>query len=169
MSACKFNDNASNNHTFSDLDNYYWGVPVYTPSRECSSLGGLCVQENDCERGQLTQTSGLCEDRGIGVECCYKGKYIVDFEKSSKFLTNVFNWIFSGSTGGAVQSIWRCLHVQLYNSTTSIACQRLWRPILLHSSLNNTNKTGRPDPLLAAARRSFITFWFQYFCVVFKF
>lgn len=54
-------------------ETYYYGVPVYTPSRECSMLGGLCVQENDCARDQLTQKTGLCQDRENGVECCYQG------------------------------------------------------------------------------------------------
>lgn len=35
-------------------------------------LGGLCVLESDCEKDQLTYKSGLCPDRAIGVECCYK-------------------------------------------------------------------------------------------------
>lgn len=35
-------------------------------------LGGLCVHENDCAKGQFTQKSGLCEDHDIGVECCYQ-------------------------------------------------------------------------------------------------
>lgn len=47
---------------------------MYTPSRECSMLGGICVQEGDCEKDQFTAKSGLCPDREMGVECCYKGK-----------------------------------------------------------------------------------------------
>lgn len=54
------------------LDGNYYGVTVYTRSRECAMLGGLCVHESDCEKDQLTQKKGLCEDHDISVECCYK-------------------------------------------------------------------------------------------------
>ncbi|XP_031637725.1 uncharacterized protein LOC116351310 [Contarinia nasturtii] len=52
---------------------YFSGVPVYTPSRECSMAGGICVQEGDCAKGQLVGYKlGLCEDHEMGVECCYE-------------------------------------------------------------------------------------------------
>lgn len=61
-----------NSYDESNENYYYAGVSLYTPSRECASLGGLCVHENDCAQGQFTQKTGLCEDHDIGVECCYQ-------------------------------------------------------------------------------------------------
>ncbi|XP_055312355.1 uncharacterized protein LOC129574395 [Sitodiplosis mosellana] len=51
---------------------YYQGVPIYKRSRECSMLGGQCVQEGDCAKGELSHKRGLCPDREMGVECCYR-------------------------------------------------------------------------------------------------
>lgn len=47
-------------------------------------LGGLCVQENDCARDQLTQKTGLCQDRENGVECCYQGINFTHKKKTTK-------------------------------------------------------------------------------------
>lgn len=64
--------------SFFKTQDYYSGVPVYTPSRECSMAGGICVQEGDCAKGQLAQKEGICEDHEMGVECCYQGKINVN-------------------------------------------------------------------------------------------
>lgn len=52
---------------------YYQGVPLYTDGRDCKMLGGLCVMQDDCAPGHQTFMKGLCPDKDIGVECCYRG------------------------------------------------------------------------------------------------
>jgi len=51
---------------------YYQGVPLYAVSRDCAMLGGVCVLRGDCEPGNQTFMKGLCPDKDIGVECCYR-------------------------------------------------------------------------------------------------
>lgn len=55
------------------LGTYYQGVPVYSSGRDCAMLGGLCVLRDDCMSGHQTFMKGLCPDKDIGVECCYRG------------------------------------------------------------------------------------------------
>jgi len=51
---------------------YYQGVLLFATGRECAMVGGLCVQQDDCMAGHNTFMKGLCPDREIGVECCYR-------------------------------------------------------------------------------------------------
>lgn len=53
----------------------YYGVYVFPPTRECSLVGGICVQEQDCSPGETTSQKGLCSGHGDNIECCYAGTY----------------------------------------------------------------------------------------------
>lgn len=83
---------------------YYQGVPVYTPSRECAMGGGICVQEGDCEKGELAQKSGICPDREMGVECCYKGKSNFVNEKK-----NQQNFTFPLRRKNSLKTLWKII------------------------------------------------------------
>ncbi|KAL7736933.1 hypothetical protein ACLKA6_008798 [Drosophila palustris] len=47
------------------------GVRVYPNDRQCSLVGGLCVQTSDCT--EPTSNKNLCpSSTHLGVECCYE-------------------------------------------------------------------------------------------------
>lgn len=70
------------------VDVFYYGVPVYLPTRDCSMAGGLCVHEQDCSPDELTQRRGLCPGRGNGVECCYSRNDNLLVKRGNKKLIN---------------------------------------------------------------------------------
>ncbi|XP_034478772.1 uncharacterized protein LOC117785009 isoform X2 [Drosophila innubila] len=71
--------NIETNDVNDNNDEYYMlqGVRVYPNDRQCSLVGGLCVQTSDCT--EPTSNKNLCpSSTHLGVECCYelKPKYV---------------------------------------------------------------------------------------------